>query len=96
MHFKILAVFAFTYIYIYIYAKLLTCIVYIYIDTYRIHIIYIYIYMYIYIYVYIYTKYNKKMIFMKQSVRDIFEQKVFCKFLKITMKGFNFNKVPGF
>ena len=94
MRFKILAVFAFTYIYIYIYAKLLTCIVYIYIDTYRIHIIYIYIY--IYIYVYIYTKYNKKMIFMKQSVRDIFEQKVFCKFLKITMKGFNFNKVPGF
>ena len=33
---------------------------------------------------------------MKQSVRDIFEQKVFCKFLKITMKGFTFNKVPGF
>ena len=39
----------------------------------------------------IYTK-----IFVKQYVRDVFEQKVFCKFLKITMKGFIFNKVPGF
>ena len=35
-------------------------------------------------------------IFVKQYVRDVFEQKVFCKFLKITMKGFIFNKVPGF
>ena len=46
---------------------------------------------YKYIHYIIYTK-----IFVKQYVRDVFEQKVFCKFLKITMKGFIFNKVPGF
>ena len=46
---------------------------------------------YKYIQYIIYTK-----IFVKQYVRDVFEQKVFCKFLKITMKGFIFNKVPGF
>ena len=36
---------------------------------------------YKYIQYIIYTK-----IFVKQYVRDVFEQKVFCKFLKITMK----------
>ena len=41
-----------------------------------------------------YIIYSK--IFVQQYVRDVFEQKVFCKFLKITMKGFIFNKVPGF
>ena len=46
---------------------------------------------YKYIQYIIYTK-----IFVKQYVRDVFKQKVFCKFLKITMKGFIFNKVPGF
>ena len=46
---------------------------------------------YKYIQYIIYTK-----MFVKQYVRDVFEQKVFCKFLKITMKGFIFNKVPGF
>ena len=46
---------------------------------------------YKYIQYIIYTK-----IFVKQYVRDVFEQKVFCKFLEITMKGFIFNKVPGF
>ena len=46
---------------------------------------------YKYIQYILYTK-----IFVKQYVRDVFEQKVFCKFLKITMKGFIFNKVPGF
>ena len=37
---------------------------------------------YKYIQYILYTK-----IFVKQYVRDVFEQKVFCKFLKITMKG---------
>ena len=46
---------------------------------------------YKYIQYILYTK-----IFVKQYVRDVFEQKVFCKFLEITMKGFIFNKVPGF
>ena len=46
---------------------------------------------YKYIQYIIYTK-----MFVKQYVRDVFEQKVFCKFLEITMKGFIFNKVPGF
>ena len=46
---------------------------------------------YKYIQYILYTK-----IFVKQYVRYVFEQKVFCKFLKITMKGFIFNKVPGF
>ena len=58
--------------------------------------IYIYIYIYLIYIHYIYIKYNKKMIFMRQFVKDVFEQKVFCEFLKITMKGFVFNKVPGF
>ena len=46
---------------------------------------------YKYIQYIIYTK-----MFVKQYVRDVFELKVFCKFLEITMKGFIFNKVPGF
>ena len=46
---------------------------------------------YKYIQYIIYTK-----MFVKQYVRDVFELKVFCKFLEITMKGFIFNKVPDF
>ena len=44
----------------------------------------------------VYRVYDKQMILMKQFVRGVLEQKVFCKFWTIPMKEFVFNKVPGF